>query len=101
MKTKKLQKLYNIAEQEAINILKYHLVYIYNHRGDKFDCIINAMGTTAFYKNHNPLWDHEAEKLVGYSKLEKFLNDWNNSFRLTGYPIKIDKNGLKENNEFK
>lgn len=100
MNTDKLQKLYNIADKEAIRLLKEYLMFMYNHRGNKFNSIINAMGSTAFYKNEEPLWPHEKKNLMGYEDYCFFLSEWDDIFHLSGYPVKIDKNGLREGNEF-
>lgn len=93
--TTNLLELYEKADNEAIKIFKMHLQFMYKHRGKKFDKILNCMGSTAFYKNNEPLYQHEKELLKGYNDLIDFLNEWE-MFKLTGYPIQVDKNGLKE-----
>ena len=96
----KLSELYDIAQKEAIETLKKYLLYIFKNRGNKFDVVLNCMGSVAFYKGNHVLWEHETENIKGIKELSDFLTKWNDIFKLTGYPVRIDKNGLKENNEF-
>ena len=62
-----------------------------NDNPKKIDKIINRMGVTAFYWKNEPLWEHECEKLKGYSKLQSFMGDYDHILHLTGYNMEFKR----------
>jgi hypothetical protein len=97
-----LKKLYRAAEEAAERMLIDHLMYMFDKNKRRIGLILNCMGSTAFYniKDGQPLWRHQEKKLIGYNKLCKILSDWDDIFKLTGYPIKVDKTGVYIGDEF-
>jgi hypothetical protein len=91
----KLKKHTDLAYIAGFLYLTNHLQYMYKANQPKVKCIINAMGEVAFYNKNGALWTHEEEKLKGYSKLQKFLSDWDDRFHFTGDPWRIDEKGIR------
>ena len=62
-----------------------------------FDKIISGMGTLAFYKKENPLFEHEKTEIKYLEEINDFLNEWDDVLRLTGNYIIINKDGISVN----
>ena len=62
-----------------------------------FDKIISGMGTLAFYKKNEPLFEHEKRDIKYLEEINDFLNEWDNVLGLTGNYIIINKDGISVN----
>lgn len=62
-----------------------------------FDEIISGMGTLAFYKKNEPLFEHEERDIKYIEEINDFLNEWDDVLKLTGNYIIINKDGISVN----
>ena len=62
-----------------------------------FDKIISGMGTLAFYKKENPLFEHEKTDIKYLEEINDFLNEWDDVLGLTGNYIIINKDEISVN----
>ena len=62
-----------------------------------FDEIISGMGTLAFYKNNEPLYDSEKSKIKHLEQIQDFLSKWDDILGLTGNYIVITSGGILVN----
>ena len=62
-----------------------------------FDKIISGMGSLAFYKKDEPLFDHEKTDIKYLEEINDFLNEWDDVLGLTGNYIIINKDGISVN----
>ncbi len=86
---KEIQKHIDAAYKIAFKALHEHLQEMFLMNRKKIDEILVTMGTVAFYKGDDPLWNHESEKLKGYKKLDSFLDKWDDTLCLRGGYIHI------------
>ena len=62
-----------------------------------FDKIISGMGTLAFYKNNEPLYDSEKSEIKHLEQIQDFLSKWDDILGLTGNYIVITSGGILVN----
>lgn len=87
----KIEKLIGEATEIASEWLKNHLEKMLKDNPRKIDEILNSMGTTAFYKNNEPLWSHECEELKGYKELSSFIGEYDHILGLTGVHMEFKR----------
>ena len=63
----------------------------------RFDKIISGMGTLAFYKNNEPLYDSEKSEIKHLEQIQDFLSKWDDILGLTGNYIVITSGGILVN----
>ena len=63
----------------------------------RFDKIISGMGTLAFYKNNEPLYDSEKSEIKHLEQIQDFLSKWDDILGLTGNYIVITSDGILVN----
>jgi hypothetical protein len=61
-----------------------------------FNEFVMCMGTFFFTdKSGEVLYDHIAEKRIGYKRLDNFVCEWNSMLKLTGEPMRFTATGSK------
>ena len=80
---------------------KYYIELLQScfHRNPRkrFDKIISGMGTLAFYKNKEPLYDSEKSEIKHLEQIQDFLSKWDDILGLTGNYIVITSGGILVN----
>ena len=90
----KHSEMQEIADKYYVELLQscFHI----NPR-KRFDKIISGMGTLAFYKNNEPLYDSEKSEIKHLEQIQDFLSKWDDILGLTGNYIVITSDGILVN----
>ena len=90
----KYSEIQEISEKYYVELLQS---CFHGNPRKRFDKIISGMGTLAFYKKDDPLFEHEKRDIKYLEEINDFLNEWDDVLGLTGNYIIINKDGISVN----